>query len=133
MTPQTPRPPTADEVMTLLQTLLAGTALASIPGARPVAFHLDGEIWNVDPQRPAAFVQRGDNAGAALRMHCLPDVLARLLAEGELWLGTGEKVTFAGDPNALQPLVVALSSPKRPLGARLHGMLPRNPKAQKAR
>lgn len=117
------RPPTADEVMALLQKLLEGTALASIPKARPIAFHLDGEIWNLDPARRAAFVERGDHSTAALRMHCPPAVLARLLAEGEMWLGKGEKLSFSGDPSALQPLVEALSTPKRPLGARLQSMM----------
>lgn len=109
---------TAREAMQMLEKLLRDTSLRSFPNAKPIDFDLDGERWSLDP-RNKALVVHGSTKTSELVIKTTPNVLVRLLTEPGFALGKGEELAFAGDPNALSPLIEALSGGKKPLNVLL--------------
>jgi len=107
--------------MTFLQQLLAGTDLAALRQAAPIAFDLGGDVWGLEPKRAGLVVHGLPNA-PAMTVRTSPDVLLRLLSEKDFALRAGEEFTVLGDPAPLAAVVEALTGGASPLATRLGAM-----------
>ena len=106
-----------EEVVALLETLLANTTYRALPRCERIAFELGDAVWTLDAKRKGPLIAR-ENGVAALRIRCTPQVLARLLMDPDFHLRRDEELAFEGNPLALSPVIEALSGGKNKLSIR---------------
>ena len=104
--------------MAVLGQLLTGTHLGALKNAGAIPFDLDGDVWGLDPLSKE-LIARGLPPSTSMTMRTSPEVLLRLLSDGEFTLRAGEELTVLGDTGPLVAVMEALAGGSSPLSTRI--------------
>jgi hypothetical protein len=104
--------------MCLLESVAIDAGLAAQPDAETLGFDLDGDLWTLDPKHPGRMLTAGASGAPALIMKCRPTFLLRLLTGRGVAFERDDEVRLVGNPNALRPLIRALSRTQSLLACR---------------
>lgn len=118
MTDAAPRQTTAD-AMAIFEQLLGKTTVR-FAKAQPIEFRVGDDVFHFDPTAKDAVFRLGKASAPALTLTTTADVLVRLLTNEDFWLGENETFGFAGDPEALSPVIQALKNSRSPLSIRFN-------------